>query len=422
MAAIDWNEKTAAHLFRRAAFGATEDELAASLQHGFEATIHHLVDYDVVPNEALDARLSSMALDVESREGSVRFWLTRMMFTARPLQERMALFWHDHFATSAVKVFIGVVLEQIDLFRRAGMGPFDQLCEAVARDIAMLNWLDNYTSHKDHPNENFGRELLELFTLGRGHYSELDVQAAARAFTGWGTDLRYYANYIFRPDWHDYGSKTFLGETGNWNGEDIIRIIVARPVHARFLAEKLFAYFAYDQPEPEVVDRLAAVYTNTRYNVRELVRAILTSPEMYSSRAIGTKIKSPIEFVVLASRQLNLEADVDGAVDSLSVQGQVPYEPPDVSGWTGGRSWIGSSAMIGRMAFAERAARSYIPAFSPGASAGEVADRLLHRLGPLVVSDEIRKTLIDYTGDAKDGRRLQGLAQLVLSLPESQMI
>jgi uncharacterized protein (DUF1800 family) len=414
MTAIDWNEQTAAHLYRRAAFGATEDELQAAVGAGLDATVDLLLNYDAVPNDALDSRIASMKLDLLSRTGSVRMWLTRMMFTARPLQERMALFWHDHFATSVNKVYIGIVLPQIELFRRLALGSFADLCVHVAKDPAMLTWLDNYTSRKEHPNENFGRELLELFTLGRGNYAESDVQAAARAFTGWTLDEAKLTFYTYRDDWHDHDPKTFLGETGDWNGEDIVRIICSRPAHARFMAAKLFAWFAYDDAEPEVIERLADIYLNSHTDVRELVRAILTAPEMYSPRAMGTKIKSPIDFVIMAARQLGLTTDVPDAIDFLSVQGQVPYEPPNVAGWPGGRSWIGSSPLLGRMGFAERAVLD----FAPGSDGAGIVDALLHRLGPLSVSAAVRQQLIDYVGG---GARIRGLAQMILSLPESQM-
>lgn len=425
---MNWNEQTAAHLYRRAGFGATEAELSDAVRGGLEATVSRFVEYDAIPNGALESRLAAMRLDPTSRDGSVRLWLTRMMFSARPLEERIALFWHSLFTAHRLKVNVLLIQDQIQVFRRYGSGSFAELCIQVARDGSMMNWLDNYTSHKDHPNENFGRELLELFTLGRGNYAESDVIAAVRAFTGWGLDDQLLTYFRYRDDWHDHGTKTFLGATGDWNGDDIVRMICAQPAHARYIATRLFAYFAYGNPEPEVVERLAAVYAANGTNIRELVRAILTSPEMYSPRAIGTKIKSPIEFVIIAARQLELTADVPDAAIYLSVQGQVPYEAPDVSGWPGGRNWIGSSALLGRMAFAERVVRDFEPVFPASPGAAPIVDALLHRLGPLEVPPQVRQELISYVknGEAMPQgsllyARIRGAAQLILSLPASQM-
>ncbi len=434
---VVWNEETAAHLYRRAAFGATAEELAKAVRAGLDGAVDRLVNYDDIPNDALDQRIASMHLvlkqpDPQTYIDIVRLWLTRMIYTAHPLEERMTLFWHDHFATSVAKVGESdLMMIQNDLFRRDALGNFTQLCIEVARDRAMLFFLDNYTSVKEHPNENFGRELLELFTLGRGHYAESDVLAAARAFTGWGLDLKPYpVLYAYDDDRHDHGEKTFLGHTGDLNGDDVIRIACSQLDHGRLIASKLFAYFAYDDPGPDVIDRLARIYLDGGTELRPLVSAILKSPEMYSPRAIWTKIKSPVEHVVMACHQLEIADEVPSSRIHLIRQGQILYEPPSVAGWEGGRSWITSAALLSRMNFANDVSAQFGPfAFGFPSTAEEFIDVYLRRLGPLHVDDATRQRLLGFIapgGVLPAGAallpRLRGLVHLILSLPEWQMI
>jgi uncharacterized protein (DUF1800 family) len=434
---IDWNKETAAHLYRRAAFGATSDELDAAVRDGLDAAVDRLVDYDQISNAALDNRIASMHLvlkqpNPQTVPDNVRLWLARMIYTARPLEERMTFFWHNHFATSWAKVGeTQLMRDQNDLFRRNAVGNFNKMCVEVARDPAMLVWLDNETNVKDHPNENFGRELLELFTLGRGHYAESDVLAAARAFTGWTNDRTVYPIvFLYRPEWHDDGQKTFLGHTGNWNGADIVNLICAEPQHGRFIAAKVFSYFAYDNPEPEVVDRFAKIYLDAGTGLREMIRAILKSPEMYSPRAMGTRLKSPVESVVMTCHMLEIDGEIMTARQALIEQGQLLYEPPDVSGWKGGLTWVTSAALLSRFNFANTVSSVFEPlAFGIPATAEQAVDLYLDRLGPLHVDSSTRKDLIDYVapgGVLPRGvtlrTRLRGLAHMILSLPEWQTI
>ena len=438
MSTIEWNEQTAAHLYRRAAFGATADELAAAVGDGLEITVQRLVDYEAISNAALDQRLASMRLVFDplapqSFIDIVRWWLTRLIYSAKPLEERMTFFWHNHFATSVEKVGESNLMKnQNELFRSFALGNFRTLSVEVARDPAMLFWLDNYTSVKEHPNENFGRELLELFTLGRGHYTESDVQAAARSFTGWTLDRTVYPVVsIFADDIHDHGQKTFLGHTGDLSGDDIIGVICDQEQHGRFIAAKLFAYFAYNDPEPEVVDRLARIYLDAGTELRPLVRAILLSPEMYSPRALWTKVKAPLEHVVMTCRMLEIPDEVPTARNELARQGQILFTPPDVSGWPSGLTWVTAAALLSRMNFANDSVAEFDPlVFGVAASAQAIVDTHLRRLGPLQVEADTRQELIDYLapGDGSLPRgealliRLRGLAHIILSLPEWQML
>lgn len=428
---VQWNAATAAHLYRRAAWGATADELATAVSDGLEKTVDRLVNYQAISNDALDQRIASMQLhlvqpDPQTYIDIVRLWLTRMIYTARPLEERMTFFWHDHFATSVVKVGESDLMHnQNDLFRKYALGNFRNLCSDLARDPAMLFWLDNWTSVKEHPNENFGRELLELFTLGRGNYTEDDVKASARSFTGWTLDRTVYP-VLFKYDdsIHDHDSKTFLGLTGDFDGNDIIRMICNREEHGRFLAGKLFAFFAYDDPEPDVIDPLAEIYLSAGNEILPLVKAILLSPEMYSSRAIWTKVKAPIDFAIGACRMLQVQNELPTMRTELERQGQILYSPPDVSGWPTGLADITSASLLSRMNFANDAVGDFDPSlFKLPSSAPAAVDAFLGRLGPLEIDAGSRQQLIDYlAGGETTPVRLRGLAHLILSLPEWQLL
>ncbi len=437
MTAINWNKETAAHLYRRAAFGATAAELETAVSDGLEGAVDRLVDYSAISNAALDNRIASMHLvlkqpNPQTLPDNVRLWLARMIYTARPFEERMTFFWHNHFATSWAKVGeTQLMRDQNDLFRRYAVGNFRRLCVEVAHDPAMLVWLDNETNIKDHPNENFGRELLELFTLGRGSYEETDVKASSRAFTGWTNDRTVYPIvFEYRPEWHDDGQKTFLGQSGNLNGEDIIDIICTQPQHARWIAGKLFSYFAYDSPEPEVVDRFAQIFLDSDTTVQPVVRAILKSPEMYSPRAMWTKVKSPVEHVVMTCHMLEIDGEIISARDHLIQQGQLLYEPPDVSGWKGGLTWVTSAALLSRINFANTVAAVFEPLlFGIPPTGAEAVDLYLDRLGPVHVDSATRQALIDYVapGGVLPGGvtlriRMRGLAHMIISLPEWQII
>jgi uncharacterized protein (DUF1800 family) len=373
-----------AHLLRRAGFGASPAEREEYLALGFEASVDRLLHPETIPDDgALDREFDALVADAELQKGMTTLrWLYRMTHSPRPLEEKLAFFWHDHFATSVEKVKSEAQMwRQYELFRSRGLGRFEELTVEVARDPAMLFWLDNWQSHKEAPNENFGRELLELFTLGIGNYSEADVKAASRAFTGWTLDvwgeraqqgetaanedlteeerqalkkmmmmeLRDNAAFLFWPVWHDESEKTFLGQTGNWNGEDIVRIATGDPACARFVAGKLFAFFVWDQPDKATVAPYAAVFTETGGDIRETLRAIFLSADFVSDRAYRAKVKSPVEFVVGAMRGLGGWLGARQLLGVLQSMGQVPFAPPHVGGWPSGLAWAGPSAAFARV-------------------------------------------------------------------------
>lgn len=431
--AITWDRARAAHLYRRAAFGATPDEIERALDEGLDGTVDRLLDLSV-PNDALDARIAAQAgLDLTTFGGILRWWATRLVWSARPLEERMTLFLHDHFATAISKVGQpGLMLEQNQLLRRRALGNFTTLTSEIARDTAMLIWLDNRTNVKDQPNENFGRELLELFLLGHGNYSEEDVTSAAKAFTGW-TISRDTRRFTFVDRRHDHSQKTFLGRTGDWNGDDIIRMACGEQAHARFVAEKLYFFFVHEHVPESVLDRLAAVYRDNGTELKPLVRAILTSEEMYSEHVLWSKVKSPADHAITALRQLGIDDDRAARVagTAMSAEGQTLFNPPDVAGWDGGMAWIHSASLLTRMNFGAPLLNWFDPArFLEGASwttAAGLVDVYLDRLGPLDVPATTRAALEDYVapgGALPSGSaltwRLRGLAQMVISLPEWQ--
>ena len=358
-----WGPRQAAHLARRAGFGPTPAEIDRSVAAGMAgsvATLLHPTNEEVAFPAYPD---TTALLDVHKRTVTAQmWWLDRMLRTKRPLLEKMTLFWHGHFATSTNKVEARYMCEQIDLFRSMALGNFRSLLIATAQNPAMLIWLDNRQNVAAHPNENFAREVMELFTLGLGAYTEDDVHAAARAFTGWGLDKA--ARFAFHPAQHDPASKTFLGRTGTFDGTDIIDIIVQQPVHTRFLAHKLLEFFVYSDPEPELIDAVADVYARSGTNVAQVVGALLRSNVFYSSRAYRALPKSPIEFTVGLLRYMDVAQTPADIPYWLQRMGQAPLAPPSVKGWDGGPTWINTATLLSRFNLVNKVVKSSPPRLS----------------------------------------------------------
>src|SRR3981081_1086512 len=253
--ALDTTRSQVAHLLRRAGFGATEAELDQYTALGFAGALDRLLNPEQVDDSASDQQLAPLTThraDPKKIESGKFWWLNRMLYTQRPLQEKVTLFWHDHFATANSKVGNAVLmLQQIQLFRDNGLGNFETLLQKVTRDPATLIWLDNRLNRKGAPNENFAREVQELFTVGIGNYTEQDIHEAARAFTGHTLDKNQ--KYVFKKAKHDAGQKTFQGQTGNFDADDILGILVRNPATARFISQKLFTFFAYENPDPATI-------------------------------------------------------------------------------------------------------------------------------------------------------------------------
>jgi hypothetical protein len=337
------------HLLRRAGFGASYEELDNFTALGVPATVDYLLEYESVDDSSLEEFLTSLTLDLERLRDLQRWALLRMIYTKRPLQEKMVLFWHGLLTSGFKKVGPGPYMSnQNQLFRVNALGQFDIILKAVSRDPAMLIWLDSRVNKKASPNENFARELMELFSMGIGNYSETDVRESARAFTGWGLQKKAF---YFRANLHDNGIKTFLGQTGNFNGDDIVDIIMQQPVTAEFITRKLFEFFVYDNPSNNTVADLAATLRTNNYNIKAVMRQILTSAEFYSARAYRAKIKSPTELVAGTIRSLGIETDGNPLLHLSDGMGQVLFNPFDVSGWPGGAAWVNSSTILQRINF-----------------------------------------------------------------------
>ena len=364
------------HLMRRAGFGASYAELETRAAKGYEATVEDLLHperFEPVDDEMLYRFLPGYegALGPPLNQAD---WVYRMINTERPLEEKMALFWHQLFATGNSKVDNPPELtQQIVMFREHGMGSFRDLLVELAKNPAMIFWLDNNGNHRGAINENWGRELLELFSMGVGNYSEDDIKEASRAFTGWtiGPKIprnplgRFYWNFEYRPEDHDEGEKTFLGHTGAFDGEDIIDIVVKQPATARFLSRHLYNFFVADEPQvpswnitppndPAAIDALIATYNETDGDIRAMLRTLFNSD--FFKEARYSRVKSPAELVIGTARLAgNFQGPRPGfnqLAFECAYQGQELLNPPSVESWHTGAEWIDGGALVRRVNFA----------------------------------------------------------------------
>ncbi len=281
------------------------------------------------------------------------WWLNRMLTTPSPLQEKMTLYFHGHFTSRATPRFPWITYNQNALFRQYALGNLRELTRAVSKDPAMLIYLNGAANVVAHPNENFARELMELFTLGVDNYTEEDVRESARAWTGWQVNRRT-DRVSFNPALHDAGRKRFLGQTGNFTGDDVVNIIFSQPQCAKFFAASLLNWFVYNDPEPELVDAVAALLRKHDFELAPVVGTILRSEVFYSPRAYRALVKSPVEFVVGAYKTLGLTQLDYSALSALQQMGQRLFFPPTVAGWPGGQNWLTSGTMIARQNFLTR--------------------------------------------------------------------
>ena len=404
-------------LLRRAGFAARPSELEHYVQLGWDDTLTELLYPERVQEdlEGLLASLRGNLLDLQNIEDVQTWWLYRMIQTRRPLLEKLTLFWHGHFAVANYKVNNPLLMHQhVQLLRDNALARFDDVMLRVARDPAMLIWLDGATNRRNAPNENFGRELLELYTLGIGNYSEDDVKAAARAFTGWnlrGTD------FYFDENQHDAGDKTFLDQSGNLDGTDIIATVVNHASTATRVVDKLFTFLAYPNPEPDVLAWLVDVYTRSGHDMRQVVEAILRSDAFVSDRSRFEHVKSPVEYVVGSVRMLDATVRERDLIPILRVLGQEILNPPNVAGWPGDTRWINPSTLLSRWNFAARMTSARGQTGDGGeikpeallgmsgpdlANARAVLDGVLAALGGLELSADARQALTDYVRQPLD--------------------
>jgi len=401
------------HLLRRAGFGATEIELDAYEKKGLDKTITELLNYSAAEPKLEDA-ISKLNLKMTSLADIQTWWLTRMVLTERPLLEKMVLFWHGHFATSIRKVNnVSYMFQQNQFFRANALGDFRDILVGVSKDPSMLVWLDSNSNRKGAPNENYGRELLELFSMGIGNYTETDVKEAARAFTGWHLD-RQAGTFVFNSRLHDYDSKTFLGKTGNFDGADIIDIDVQQPATARFISKKLFSFFAYQNPELEVIDRLADVYFTNNRSIEAIVEAIFRSEEFYSPKAVFTMVRSPVNLVVSAKRLVGGQINAGAMLAAMRRAGQELFAPPDVSGWKTGMEWISTSRLLERFNYGATIAGTV-------ANGGDIISQVRTRKyeGPVSLVEFLNNKILQRYPEDKRRQLLEQLALESLGLNPS---
>ena len=353
-----WNSREAAHLLRRAGFGGSPQEIATAASAGMEAAVSKLMHFGIdslpqAPQGDISYSNGPLADKVQRRNAIMLtqlWWLNRCLLTTNPLQERMVYFWSNHFTSGIGQkgIMPEMTVDQYSLFRRFALGNYAQLTKEVSRDPAMLHYLDGIVNRAQHPNENYARELMELFTLGVGNYTEEDVRQSARAFTGNTVD-RLSGQSIFNPRLHDDGVKTFLGRSGNFDGDNIVDIIMSQPATARFMARKFLRAFVYDDPENELVDAVAAKFRDSGYDVASVVGTILRSNVFYSQRAYRALVKSPLELTIGAMKTLGATAVGARTLGALAQMGQIPMQPPNVAGWTGGRLWLNTGTYNARL-------------------------------------------------------------------------
>jgi uncharacterized protein (DUF1800 family) len=473
------------HLLRRAGFGASQEEIDQYVALGYQATIARLVNYESVPDDvdsfigspgyagiAVNGRL----LPQENVAHARARWIFRMIHSQRPLQEKMTLFWHNHFATAVSKVTgtLGSpegtrymtakpsedpnqVKGQIEVLRDFALGNFRDLLVAMAKDVAMLVWLDGRLNVRNRPQENFARELMELFTMGVATFSEEDVYAAARVFTGWNLSRpsNAYYTFVYNPNQHDTtakdfsfpvysnGSRTIPARTaaeGMQDGLDFINAVAAHPMTGPRLATKLYRFFISetDTPDPKLIESLSKIYYRSNFEMRPVVATLLLSPQFTSSKSHFTRYSWPVEFVVRAIKEVGWTgfaiSDANVMTPLLNM-GQQLYEPPDVNGWELGTGWFSSGAMLARMNFASTLA--FIQKFNlrdttrgQAGSPEDLVALMSDRLTPSPFSSNGYNALVDYTragggwtgSDTQLATKASGLAHLIVGSGEYQLV
>ena len=312
----------------------------------FDGLVKGVQDIGLMQKLSQDQRKMLRRQSVDDLKNLNLTWLNQMINSEAQLREKMSLFWHGLFACRVINIFFQQQL--LNIIRENALGNFGDVLREVSKSPAMLSFLNNQQNKKQHPNENFAREVMELFTMGRGNYTENDVKEGARAFTGWGFNLK--GEFVERPFLHDTGNKTFLGNTGNFNGDDIIDILLEQKQTAKFITQKLYKYFVNDTPDAAKIELLANRFYQSGYEIKELLTGIFTSDWFYNDKNIGTRIKSPVELLVGIRRMIPMELQKPEVQLLLErALGQILFYPPNVAGWPGGKSWIDSSALMLRM-------------------------------------------------------------------------
>ena len=406
------------HLMRRAAFGAPAAELEALAERGYDAVVDDLLHperFDRLEEDLFDRYHWDM-VHFRSGEMTAARWFYRMVNSSRPLEEKTALLWHGIFATGGAKVTINTWMSaQIDMFRDYGLGSFRELLVNLSRDPAMIYWLDNQTNHSDAPNENYGRELLELFSMGVGNYSEDDVKQCARAFTGWSINQMlprypygfYETKFVYRPDDHDDSVKEFLGAHGAFDGEDVVDVIVRNPATADFIARKLYNFFVSDTPDEEAQAELAQAYFDCDYEIRGVLRHLFHADWFKEARF--KKVRSPSETVATTIRLAGLHRTpreyglmkLPGASEGM---GQTLLNPPTVEGWHTGKEWIDTAGLVERVNFI---AEKLSDQSNPGVS--QMVDRIANGRSEFTTAELLESCAYEVGGVELEDRTLDAL-------------
>jgi uncharacterized protein (DUF1800 family) len=443
-----WNLERVGHVYRRAAFGATWEELQEGLRAGPDAVLERLLRGGPGLNE-FNAQMAPLARTIVQGNNGAQlraWWLTRMLYGPHPLQEKLTLFWHNHFATSNAKVQnAGFMLGQNELMRRHALGNFADLLQEMSKDPAMLIWLDTKDSKKGNPNENYARELMELFSLGIGHYTEKDIREAARAFTGWeikGTQA------LFNAKEHDDGTKAVLGQKGTYKGDDIVRICLAQPSAAPFIVSKLYRFLVDESsaPSSELLAPLAGQLHSSGYDFGALVRTMLSSNLFFSPMVYRTRIKAPVDFALGIVRGLEGRVGTTALALALEELGENVFYPPSVKGWDGGRTWLNGQTLLFRQNLALALTSTEDPRFGartdPAALArkydkktdeeqvdffltlflqGDAVQRMRSRLLDHQQRSQHQAFPAYWTASDIADHRTRSLCHLVLTLPEYQL-
>ena len=351
------------HLYSRAGFGLHPKELEKLSQKSIPQLVNRLVANPIGDLENLidlgqslgggkrsdmtDAEKKAFRkMNAQGLKAIRKKWIEDMAFGPYPFVQKMSLFWHGHFACHTI--FSGLAQRYIKAIQKNALGDFKTLVMAMSKSVAMIHYLNNQQNKKNSPNENFARELLELFTIGRGHYTEKDIKEAARAFTGWSSNLS--GEFVFRPFIHDYGQKSFMGEKGKFGGEDIIKIILSKKECAQFICAKIYAFFVNQKIDHDLVNQLAIDFKASNYNIKKLMKQIFLSDWFYEEKNVGNQIKSPIQYIATLMKQLKIRFHDVQSLDYLQKSlGQVLVYPPNVAGWPGGRKWIDNSTLMLRL-------------------------------------------------------------------------
>jgi uncharacterized protein (DUF1800 family) len=447
-----------AHLYRRAGFGATRDQLEAAQARGYAASVDELLHPENAPplEEDLIYRYYPDMKESRQIDPAQSLWVYRMINTQRPLEEKMTLFWHHLFATGFGKLnHAKVMTNQVAMLRKHALGDFRTLLVEVSKDPAMIFWLDNHTNTKRVHNENYGRELLELFSMGIGNYTEDDVKNCARAFTGWSLKPtipaaqpygRFDWEFEFRPDLHDYGEKEFLGERGNFDGADIIDIIVRQPSTAHFVAMRLYTYFVSDTPDLAAIDELATVYNTSNYDIRAMLRWLLLSDYFRSQDAYFAKVKSPAEHVAGIMRLVEDFTFPKHGIRDISLEcrymGQDLLNPPSVEGWHVGKEWIDTGILVERINFAaaqvgdidKPGVRTIIERLRAQGelTPEQLVDACADLMGPLQLRAATRDALVGFAekdgnlvlkpGDREAEQRVGAMLSMLVATREFQLV